>query len=73
MDETKGGKRTLKLWVPIVVGGVILLAYAFFYALDVTESQGATSFDLANSLGLVVVLVGVIAAGFVLRRGAPPS
>jgi uncharacterized membrane protein len=63
----------MKLLIPIIVGGVILLAYAFFYALNLTESQGATSFDLANSVGLVLVLVGLIAAGFVLRRAAPPN
>jgi uncharacterized membrane protein len=62
----------MKLWIPIAVGCIILLAYAFFYALDATETQGATSLDLANSVGLVVVLVGVIAAGFVLRRASPP-
>jgi len=48
------------------------VAYTFFYTLSVTESQGATSFNLTNSVGLVVVLVGVIAAGFVIRRANPP-
>jgi uncharacterized membrane protein len=63
----------MKLWIPIVVGCLILLAYVFFYALNATEAQGATSLDLANSVGLVLVLVGVIAAGFVLRRASPPK
>jgi uncharacterized membrane protein len=61
----------MKLWIPIAVGALIVLTYAFFYALSVTEPQGGTSFDLANSVGLVVVLVGVIAAGFVIRRANP--
>ena len=66
------GRRTMKLWVPIAVGALIVVAYTFFYTLSVTESQGATSFNLTNSVGLVVVLVGVIAAGFVIRRANPP-
>jgi len=61
----------LKLWIPIAVGAVIIIAYTFFYTLSVTEPQGVTSFDLTNSVGLVVVLVGVIAAGLVIRRASP--
>ena len=63
----------MKLWIPIAVGVLIVLAYTFFYTLSVTEPQGAASFDLTNSVGLVVVLVGVIAAGFVIRRANPPK
>jgi len=66
------GRQAMKLWVPIAVGALIVVAYTFFYTLSVTESQGATSFNLTNSVGLVVVLVGVIAAGFVIRRANPP-
>ena len=66
------GRRTMKLWVPVAVGALIVVAYTFFYTLSVTESQGATSFNLTNSVGLVVVLVGVIAAGFVIKRANPP-
>jgi len=65
------GWRRLKLWIPIAVGAVIIIAYTFFYTLSVTEPQGATSFDLTNSVGLVVVLLGVVAAGFVIRRASP--
>ena len=63
----------MKLWIPIAVCALIVIAYAFFYALSVTEPQGAASFDLTNSVGLVVVLVGVIAEGFVIRRANPPK
>jgi uncharacterized membrane protein len=63
----------MKLWIPVAMGAVIVIAYTFFYTLSVTEPQGATSFDLTNSVGLVVVLVGVIAAGFVIRRASPPK
>jgi len=61
----------MKLWVPVAVGALIVAAYAFFYVLSLTEPEGANSFDLANSVGLIVVLVGVIAAGFVIRRASP--
>jgi len=65
------GWRRVKLWIPIALAAVIIIAYTFFYTLSVTEPQGASSFDLTNSVGLVVVLVGVIAAGFVIRRANP--
>ncbi len=63
----------MKAWIPVVLGGTIILAYAFFYALGVTEPEGTASFTLANSVGLVLVLVGVIAAGLFIRRANPPK
>jgi uncharacterized membrane protein len=63
----------MKLWIPVAVAAVIVVAYTFFYTLSITEPQGATSFDLTNSVGLIVVLVGVIAAGLVIRRASPPK
>jgi hypothetical protein len=63
----------MKRWIPISVAAVIVLAYAFFYAISSTETEGATSLGLANSVGLVAVLVGVIAAGLLLRRASPPQ
>jgi len=62
----------LNLWIPFALGGLIVLAYAFYYALSETEAQGASSFGLANSVGLIAVFVGLIAAGMILRRAAPP-
>ena len=49
----------------------MVLAYALFYALNALGSQGASSVDLANSVGLVAVLVGLIAAGFIMKRASP--
>jgi len=63
----------MKLWIPVAVGAVIVIAYTFFYTLSVTEPQGATSFDLTNSVGLIVVLAGVLAAGLVIRRANSPK
>jgi hypothetical protein len=63
----------MKLWVPAAVGVILILAYVFLYAMSSTETQGATSLGLANSVGLVAVIVGVVAAGLLLRRAAPPQ
>ena len=63
----------MKRWIPISVVAVIVLAYVFLYAMSTTETEGATSLGLANSVGLFAVLVGVIAAGLLLRRASPPQ
>ena len=72
MEWPRRNPRTkVKLWIPAALGGMIVVAYAFFYALSAAESQGATSFGLANTVGLVGVVVALIAAGFILRRATP--
>jgi hypothetical protein len=63
----------MRLWVPLALGGLIVLAYAFLYEISAIESQGAASLGLANSVGLAAVFVGLIAAGFILRRSSPPQ
>ena len=63
----------MKLWVPVAVGAIVVIAYSFFYTLSITEPEGDLSFNLTNSVGLIVVLVGVVAAGFVIRRASPPK
>lgn len=70
MDETLM-RPTMKRWIPVALGGVIVLAYAFFYALTSVETQGATSIGVANSIGLVVVLIGLVSAGLLLKRATP--
>ncbi|MDE1852966.1 MAG: hypothetical protein KGI38_04360 [Thaumarchaeota archaeon] len=67
----KGSRRKMKLWIPVALGSLIVVAYAFFYTLSAAESQGATSLGLANSAGLVGVFIALIAAGFILRRATP--
>jgi hypothetical protein len=61
----------MRPWIPVAIGGMIVVAYAFFYALSAAESQGASSIGIANSVGLVGVFVALIAAGFILRRATP--
>ncbi len=63
----------MKLWVPLVLGGVILGAYAFFYELTGIEAQGAAAMGFANAAGLALVFFGIIAAGLILRRASPPQ
>jgi hypothetical protein len=72
MEWFEGAPRNnMKRWVPVAVGGLIVIAYAFFYALSAAESQGAASIGIANSVGLVGVFVALVAAGFILRRATP--
>ncbi|MDG6951455.1 MAG: hypothetical protein JRN12_06405 [Nitrososphaerota archaeon] len=61
----------MKIWVPVAVGGLIVIAYALFFAMSAAEPRGATSFGIANSVGLVGVFVALIAAGFIFRRATP--
>lgn len=62
----------MRFWLPVAAGALVLLAYALFYALGAAESQGSASLGLANAAGLAAVLVGLLAAGFIFRRGGPP-
>ena len=61
----------MKGWVPMAIGGLIVCAYALFYAVSTTE--GAGSIGLANTVGLLAVFVGLIAAGILFRRATPPQ
>ncbi len=56
--------------VPIALAAIILLAYSLFYLATSLEGQGATSFAVVNGAGLAAVLIGVLAAGIILRRSA---
>jgi len=62
----------LRLWIPLAFVSIVAVAYAFFYLLTSLEGQGAAPFGLVNTVGLVVVVVGVVAAGLILRRAALP-
>jgi uncharacterized membrane protein len=73
MEWLTGSGNPMKLWIPIVLGCLVVLAFVFLYVLNATGPQGDTSFEIVNSVGLAAVLVGVIAAGFVLRRARPPQ
>ena len=62
----------MKLWLPAAGIAMVIVAYAFFYELGAAETAGSSSLSLANAAGLVAVLVGLLVAGFILRRGSPP-
>lgn len=61
----------MKLWIPVALGGLIVVAYAMLYAISVSESRGTSSIGIANVVGLVGVFVALIAAGFIMRRATP--
>ena len=63
----------MKLWIPVAGVALLAVAYVFFYELGLTESQGTSSLSLANAAGMVAVLLGLVAAFFILRRGGPPA
>ena len=63
----------MKRWVPLSLACAVVVAYLYFYQLTVLEAQGAASVGLANVAGLMMVFVGIVAAGLVLRRASPPG
>ena len=56
----------MKTWALLALGCVAVVALALLYEFG-TSSVGA-----ANAAGILVVFVGVIAAGVILRRTRPP-
>jgi len=62
----------MRFWVPLALVCVLIVAYAYFYRLTALEAQGASSIGMANMAGLLLVFVGVVAAGLIMRRAAPP-
>ena len=63
----------MKAWAVGALGGIIVFAYAFFYILGNSGGGDENPLGLVNSVGLAAVVVGVIAAGVILRRTTPPS
>ena len=62
----------MKLRVIAAFALVVVLAYVLFFALDSMGSQGSSAFGLVNVVGLTTVVVGVLAAGIIMRRAARP-
>jgi len=62
----------MKLRVIAAFALVVVLAYVLFFALDSMGSQGSSAFGLVNVVGLTTVVVGVLAAGIIMRRTARP-
>jgi uncharacterized protein involved in response to NO len=71
MEEVSRGRPSMKLWIPLALAVVIVFAYLFLYSMSSTDAQGASSIGLVNTVGVFAVLIGVIAAGFLLRRASP--
>jgi hypothetical protein len=62
----------MKRWIPVLAVVLVVMAYVYFFFLGQAEPNGSASFNLANTVGLAVVVIGLVAAGFVLRRATPP-
>jgi hypothetical protein len=71
--EEGGRGESMKSWVPVALGGMVILAYGLFYLLGSFESQGVSSFGIVNMVGLVAVFVGVVGAAIIMRRFNVPQ
>ncbi len=59
----------MKAWVPLLIGLGIVGGLAFYL---LSSTATGNSFELVNIVGLLCVVVGVVAAGVILRRTGPP-
>ncbi len=71
MAEEKKVAQILRLWVPVAAIALVVAVYLLFYGITATESQGSTSVGLANAAGFAAVVIGLVVAGLIFRRGAP--
>lgn len=63
----------VRRWIPAAAVAIVVMTYALFYAVTALESQGASSFELVNTVGLLAVVFGVLAAAAILGRARPPA
>ena len=50
---------------------MFVAVYLLSYGIGATENQGSTSMGLVNAAGFAAVVIGLVVAGLILRRGAP--
>jgi len=65
--------KPLRWWIPVSLVLVAVAAYAVFVVIGYLERQGASSLGFINVVGLMLVVLGVVAAGAILRRASPPT
>jgi hypothetical protein len=63
----------LRLWIPVAFIIFVLVALVLYNLLGAYQKQGGLTLEVVNELGLVVVVLGVVAAGIILRRASPPE
>ena len=63
----------MRSWIALALGCAVVLVLAYVYLLNATVGQGASSIGLANTAGIILVLIGILAAGLVLKRARPPG
>jgi hypothetical protein len=71
--EMGPGAAPLKLWVPAALLVVVAVALAYFYFLALGNAGKGSGLGLANVIGLAGVVVGLVAAGVVMRRFRLPQ
>jgi len=65
--------KSLRWWIPVSLVLVAVMALGIFYVAGSLEHQGASSLGFINVVGLLLVVLGVVAAASILRRAAPPA
>ncbi len=63
----------MKAGVPVAVAVMALIAFSAIYYITTAGRHGGNELTVVNSVGLVAVFVGVVAAGLILRRASPPQ
>jgi len=61
----------LNIRLSIVTAVILLSICIFLYYLNTASKGNGNSLGVVNSLGLSAVVIGIIAAGLVLRRATP--
>jgi hypothetical protein len=61
----------MRLWIGVAAALLILLTLALLLTVDMMGEGTAGQLTLINTVGLAAVIIGVIAAGAVLRRSSP--
>ena len=63
----------MKLWIPVAFAVVVVVAYSLFYLLSAHSKEVGSSIGIVNMVGIASVVIGVVAAGFILRRSTPAA
>ena|GEM_PF-3910583 len=63
----------MRLWVPVAAAAAAAGAVYFLYGYTADAVNGQSPVALVNTVGLVGVVLGLLAAALILRRARPPA